>query len=494
MGRCIFKIIVMHHICCLLIYVIYGRIRTEQDSALQTVLRYPVFVIRRERMKNVENTHIITSKIAYLIGVEKRLFESEEFSFQIDIYQEMNRIKVARIIRHLSRIRSSVYKRFAEIDKEMRFNLKTIETLPEYIPVDSIKQLRLDGIVLYRANCQLERYIIDINRLIIEHIGDCRALFPLWINWDYIRDLFVFKNGLTTSGNKEASRLYHLYYSWYPFQQFINWNPRNCGSLLYHDRKFITILYEMNGDSFQDVSNVTDATPKTKNEIYQFLEESQNNVLDVDSENSDPYKVYAMLSNLDDDSMESISRIILFDDIHTTPAWKILEKFIRIPIEYRMISRVKQDKSLVDISMTSGICQAFYKNHADSFILCASDSDYWGLINVLQEARFLVCVEEQKCGPDIKNAMRQHGVCYCFLDDFYTGLNDKLKVRVLQDQISEKLKAYQFNINDLLKEAYWETHIDMSRDEKERFYNQYIKRMSLKVNKDGVVSIELDQK
>lgn len=445
-------------------------------------------------MKYVENTHIITSKIAYLIGIEKSYFESEEITFQMDIYDQMEREKFARIIRNLSRVRSAVYKRFSEIDQEMRFNLKTIETLPELIPVESIKQLRLDGIVLYRANCQLERYIIDVNRLIIEHIGNCRSLFPLWLNWDYIRDLFVLKSGLTTGGNKEASRLYHAHYHWYPFQQFINWTPQNCGSLLFNDRKFVTLLYEMNGDFFQDISNVTDATHKTKGEIYQFLRDSRNTVVVVDCENSDPYKIYAMLSSLDDESMDHISRIILFDDVHTTPAWKILEKFIRIPIEHRMISRVKQDKSLVDISMTSGICREFYKNHADSFILCASDSDYWGLINVLQDARFLVCVETYKCGPDIKNVMRDHGISYCFLDDFYTGLNDKLKITVLLEQITTKLKTYQFNIDELLKEIYWETHIEMSPDEKERFYNQYVKNMHLKIDKQGTVSIELNRK
>ena len=72
----------------------------------------------------------------------------------------------------------------------------------------------------------------------------------------------------------------------------------------------------------------------------------------VDCENADPYKLYATLKNLDQAALlGKISKIILYDDIHTATAWKILEQFTQIPIEHNMIERIKENKSLVDIRL-----------------------------------------------------------------------------------------------------------------------------------------------
>ncbi len=43
-----------------------------------------------------------------------------------------------------------------------------------------------------------------------------------------------------------------------------------------------------------------------------------------------------------------------------------------------MIERVKENKSLVDIRLTTGTCREFFQNDTDSCILASSDSDYWG--------------------------------------------------------------------------------------------------------------------
>ena len=61
---------------------------------------------------------------------------------------------------------------------------------------------------------------------------------------------------------------------------------------------------------------------------------------------SDPYKLCATLKNLDYEVMQKITAIILFDDVHTATAWRILENYIRIPVEHIMIERIKQNKSL----------------------------------------------------------------------------------------------------------------------------------------------------
>ena len=77
--------------------------------------------------------------------------------------------------------------------------------------------------------------------------------------------------------------------------------------------------------------------------------------------NSDPYKLYATLNNLNQEALlNKICKIILYDDIHTTSAWKILERFTQIPIEHVLIERIKENKSLVDIRLTTGTCREYY--------------------------------------------------------------------------------------------------------------------------------------
>ena len=55
--------------------------------------------------------------------------------------------------------------------------------------------------------------------------------------------------------------------------------------------------------------------------------------------------------------LQKITAIILFDDVHTATAWRILENYTRIPVEHIMIERIKQNKSLVDIKLTARACQ-----------------------------------------------------------------------------------------------------------------------------------------
>ena len=118
------------------------------------------------------------------------------------------------------------------------------------------------------------------------------------------------------------------------------------GNVLYNDKKFATLLYQWHCDAFTEYSKVSDAGAFVKNNIYDFIDDSEKTVLVVDCENSDPYKLCATLKNLDYEVMQKITAIILFDDVHTATAWRILENYTRIPVEHIMIGRVKQNNSL----------------------------------------------------------------------------------------------------------------------------------------------------
>lgn len=181
-----------------------------------------------------------------------------------------------------------------------------------------------------------------------------------------------------------------------------------------------------------------------------------------------------------------------YDDIHTTSAWKILERFTQIPIEHVLIERIKENKSLVDIRLTTGTCREYYQNNVDSFILVSSDSDYWGLISAMPEVRFFVMVESEKCSPTIKNALINAGISYCYIDDFCTGNSNDIKVAAVLREVRQKLdQAFHLNVRDILDEACRATRADMTTAEKNQFYDKYIKTMHVDISPNGEATIVL---
>ena len=442
------------------------------------------------------STYMVVSKVAYLIGVPKAIFENEHEPPKMEWYEELQRDKNARIIRNLCMLRTAIERHFRKISLAMKYDLKSILSLPEYIPQESLSQLTQDGISIYRANAQPIQYILDINKHIANRINNCKCLFPIWLKWEYLRPIFIMPGGTTEKGSKAAAEEYYSNIDKYPYQVYINWSfTSSVGNLLYNDKKFVRLLYEYHEDYFADMSKVSDAGQIAKDGIYDFLERSVRTAVVVDCENADPYKLYATLKNLDQAALlGKISKIILYDDIHTATAWKILEQFTQIPIEHNMIERIKENKSLVDIRLTTGTCREFFQNNTDSFILASSDSDYWGPISAMPEAHFLVLVEDEKCSPAVKKAMVDAGITYCYTDDFCTGNSDEIRIQAVLNEVKRALDSeVQFNIQEVLSEAYRLTRANLSTAEREQFYARYIKPMRLVVDAEGNVSVQLGQ-
>lgn len=448
----------------------------------------------RKTHSDYENsTYAVVSTVAYLIGVPKNIFENEHEPPQMETYERLDKLAPARIMRNLCVLRTAIERNFGKIFKAMREDLKNLHSLPDYIPQACLRQLREDGITVEKANTLPAQYIIDINRLICDRINNCKDLFPLWLKWDYIRQLFIMPGGQTEAGIRKAAGDYYANWNAYPYQTYINWEYGNQGNILYNDKKFVLLLYEAHQDYFEDMSKITDAGNLTKAGIYRFLDNNDRiNVL-VDCENSDPYKLYATLKNLDENALLSkINKIILFDDVHTTPAWKNLEKFTNLPIEHVLVKRVKENKSLVDLCLSNRISREYYENQINAVILLSSDSDYWAVISDMPELRFFVMVESEKCGPDLKNALINAGVSYCYIDDFCTGNSNEIKIVTVLEQVRQVLdQSFHMNVKTLLGEANRITRAGMSTGEMKQFYDRYIKKMRIVIAPDGEATIEL---
>lgn len=411
-------------------------------------------------------------------------------------YEKLHADKNARIVRNLCMIRTALELNFKAINNRMRFDMCNLHSLPEYVPQDSLNELLQDGITIVRSRALPAEYIVDINKHISNRINNCKSLFPLWLKWEYVRKLFLMPDGLNKKGIKAAAADYYANKNKYPYQVYINWSYMDSGNILYNDKKFVSLLYEANEDYFTDLSKVSDAGNLTKAGIYKFLDKSERVVVVVDCENSDPYKLYATLNNLNQEALlNKICKIILYDDIHTTSAWKILERFTQIPIEHVLIERIKENKSLVDIRLTTGTCREYYQNNVDSFILVSSDSDYWGLISSLPEARFLVMIERENCGSDLKNALVNAGIFYCYIDDFYSGNAEDIKIGALFKEMYHYIdQAVRLNIYEMFTEALRATRIEMSSSEQKQFVDKYLKTMQMSIADNGDVTLEIRRK
>ncbi len=443
------------------------------------------------------STRVIISKVAYLIGVNEKHFFNEYDPPEPQIYEILEKNHNAKIIRELCRLRTAIERNFSNINSTMQREFRTIMTMPEYVPLESITYLAERGIQLIKkSNRQTVDYICDINRFILDRINNCRDLFPIWLDFSYIRELFIMPDGTTAQGTRAAAEQYYANRLKYPYQMYINWVPDDCGNILYNDMKFCNLLYKMHGKEFEDLSRVSDAGSAVKNSIYDFIDKSNKTLIVVDCENSDPYKLIATLNNLDSKTLSKINKILLYNDIHASSAWRLFETYCKdIPVEHIMTERVKESKSLVDIKLSVGVSKAFYKNGVDSFIVASSDSDYWGLIDSLGEARFLVMAEREKCGVDIKAALSEHDIFFCYIDDFCTGNSDEIKIAALITETKRYLAEHiNLNVEVMLDEVYKNTRVRMTDAECKQFYAKYIKPMHLIINENGDVSVELREK
>ena len=437
----------------------------------------------------VDTKEVVTT-IAYMIGVRMSAL-TVSYGECSELIEKLQADKDATTIRYLCKLRTVLMQKFKKTDDLMRYQLKNLHNI-EWYDKDNIKQLEKWGFTIIQANCRSEKYMQDLTRLINENIDKCSHLFYDWLNWEYIRDLFFVpkynKNGvMKVEFNKYMANIEH-----YPFQMYIHWQPAEVGSIIYSDRKFLKIIYGQHNDSFTDYTKYRDADDETRNNIYNFIDSTEKTAIAVDCENSDPYKLYSVLKGLNQEELAKIEKITLYDDPNTTAGWDWLSKFTQIPVEHIEIDRVTDRKSLVDVRMTASVVTDFYRDGITSFIIVSSDSDFWGLIESLPKAKFLVMYEYEKCGTAIKNALAQHGIYYCAIDDFCTAGTEELKRAVLFAELEKHLPSLiGENPLELTHKIYEATKVTATMKEMENFCNRYVKTLRLKVNSEGKFMIEI---
>lgn len=442
---------------------------------------------------STRSTHVIASKTAYLIGIFEQYFWPEEMESRIflkEIYEELNKQKSARIVRNLCMLRTSILMNFKKINELMRYENMLLENMSEeYIPQGCFSRLREDGIVLPYGRTLVDR-LIAINRLIQDRINNCKGFFPDWLKWDYLRDIFVMPGGLTENGCKVSSQIYYENRIKYPYQAYINWVTWSESNILGNDYKFLSMLYRRNRDTFTEGCRVSEIADDTRQRIDDFLRNAEKTAIVVDCENVNPYHLYAALYDLEESLLQTVNKIILYNDVNTTVAWDFIGESFSIPIEQIMTKRVLEKKSLLDIALTAGTCREFFQNQTDSFILVSSDSDYWGLISAVPEARFLVMMEREQCSPHMRQILAEDNIFYCFLEDFPMDISDELRETAIYREMRKRLDAaFSMNLDTLLAEIWRDTRAGLTESAQKEMRNRFAKNLRIEIEGDGTMSI-----
>lgn len=431
---------------------------------------------------NDRHTYNITTVVSYLIGVNDEKLSIIPTSSEI--IDKLREHRAANIIRALCNIRSHLMTKWQETEFSIVYSMKNLNEQDLY--KDDIKLLMDNDVEFVKANCKTEQYIMRANQLINQHVDGIKDLIPDWIEWRYVRNLFVMPNGNSVESIKKVKFNYTSNLNDYPFQRYINCRVKNLGNILYNDEKFVKCLYESNNAKFTDLSKFKKAPSKIKTNIYSFIEKQKEVIVAVDCENSDVFKLASVFTQLKDENLKKIRKIVLFDDVNTTTAWRYLDKITGIPVEYVLVKRVKKDKSLVDMKICAEVTKERYKNDVQAFILASSDSDYWGLISSLTDTNFLVLIEGEKCGPDIKNALRENENYYCNMDMFGTSSVAGLKTNIITNAMSQILDSLPlYNLKDLLNGCLTDMKISLDNEEWSNLYGNLLSKIKIKINEKG---------
>ena len=309
---------------------------------------------------------------------------------------------------------------------------------------------------------------------------------------------------------KKVRSFYNEYYEYYPFQVYLSWGYKrpkdDWGNVLYNDDKFLKILYSLNNDRFQGSSYVVDAKIDTKENIYDFLKNSEKAIILVDCENMEPFKLLAVLKNLHEEKLKKIQKIFLINDTNTTKTWDFFKDFTDIQVEHILAERVIKEKSLVDQNLILIASKEHYKNNVDSIIIASSDSDYVPLASTLGEANFLFLTEKRLTSEKTTDKYDELEIIYCFVDDFAQDEVQDCKNMVLYNSlmhIIEKINTEgvfpTFSALELVDLVYESVYIkerhNQLEQEKEVFFKNYIKPgFIIKIGDDNKLIVEIASK
>lgn len=458
--------------------------------------------------------------VGYLLGIKDVILKNQPFDQEY--LQKIKDKREIKIIRALSNLRMNFMCAYEKIygEKQVKGPFAQFENMEELIDVPALKYLRAQGFepLQYGINLsEFTKHIANINQLIEENIENIHKFVPEWIKWEYIKELFIMPDcasgpkGNNYNNRHKASQIntkiheirkdFYNNINFYPYKVYLNWNekrrPDDYGNILFNDGKFLKLLYSSNYDEFTGSEYVIDAKAHTKNDIYDFVAQATNIAIFVDCENVDPYHFAAAIKNLDEEKINKIKKVVLYDDINTTNAWDILQDILNLPVEHEEVERVKDDKSLVDHALSIGVTKSFYEEQTESVIIASSDSDFWSLMKYLPKIRFFVMNETRRTSDAVIDKLDANSIAHCYMDEFaqdaiqpYKNMVLRKNLQIILDSFNNSGTLEPLSVEEMLetvfRRSYVSGHYKQIEKEKEDFYNRYVKKIHLTIKEcDG---------
>ena len=431
--------------------------------------------------------NIIAPKIAWLLGVSEEnlgfpeVYEADRFP----LMDQFNHETPVRIIRYLCCIRTELFRNNKTIFEDIRSGNSILTNGPvRYI--QSLYELHID---LYHNKRNINAMQMDISQKISERINNVREYFPDWVEWEYIKNLFLMPNGFKEQGIKDAAALYYANIDAYPYKAYLNWIPRHdLGNILSSDMKFLVLLYQMNHDHFTRFDKIKSQDDVKQESIDGFLTGESGSVLVIDGENSDPYRMAGAVKTLGKKA-KGIKKIILLNDTHAPSGWNMFDKFTDIPVETHMVDRIMEGKSMADVVFASKICEEYYKNNVGSFIIGSSDSDFMGVMASVK-ANFMVMGEHGKFSPRFKAALEERNIPYCFLDDICSDTSEFMENTILASVIDEvNSRIGELDMNALINTSLDNARLTLTDREKDKMMGDIIKSLKFNLLESGKTEV-----
>lgn len=416
----------------------------------------------------------IVSRIAYLIGVKTEHFVYFDDSV-IDLCENSNDCS---LIRKLNMLRTKLMTNYFDIQQELKNKygkISEVECLRELY--DSLLNKHGMDIELYSTDVNI--YMETVNKEIENKIDLIYPIFPSTLHheiWKYIRSLFV----IPLMDLMDERKKYITNKLIYPFSCYIHWNPKKSGNILETDQKFLSILFSNNGDTYKMT------TDDAVNDIEIFINKCKRVIMAVDCENIAQSDFYTALKQFGTRVTEKIEKILLFNDPNLESGWKY---YNNIPIDYEIIDclRICDNKSTLDVKMSTYLTAAHYRDGIDGIILVSSDSDYWGLIDTLRStAKIFVLCQKDKVSKMNLSALSKECIPYCMLDDF---ANSEIKESILIDTYKACLDNIEFSADYFVQKI--EEKIKYLTDDDKNLIKKLICNSRISFDKNGKAIIVL---
>lgn len=418
-----------------------------------------------------------TALTAYLLGMELSKYDIS-FVDHFEIPNEVENNDDAMILRNLCMLRNNFLNSYDVIDSFFTTTLRNIIEAPE-VNQNCVKYLEAANINLRITNATSADYIRHLSNLINEYARKVSNsdLLPKWAT-SVLRDCYcnIFTVSKRTSG-MTLSKTYERFRLKYPYQLFVGFNISEYQhNLLYRDSTLFTNIQELSGiedvtsydrflmtgnSDFESDDNKTRGTYSVTREeasdsFSDFLSNSSKILIIVDCENTHVDTVVAVVNEVSRSNIKGNKyKIVLVDDERCPADWEIIKLFTNFEVEHIEMHRLKSQKSTVDMRLALIAQREVLKNNIDGVVLVSSDSDYFCLMESMQETddfnSFFVIFEGDRVGEGYLSRLNKWGIGS--MPASYLDINDFVaeKSKLYRSWILNCLNAnYSFSVSKIL--------------------------------------------